>query len=148
MNDLFWILIKIEAIIVFYLGNFLWIYLASLKSNFWKNFQIWAWSRHDPRAYNPFLLLFDHIYCSLMFLQEFSLQTRCYDLVILSSYGPLFHFNAASFSRVLPPSLPFVIMHCTIHVFLILQLIVYVTHSFYLDTCTYISNDLHTSMDS
>ena len=25
--------------------------LGSLKSNFWKKFQIWAWSRHDPRAW-------------------------------------------------------------------------------------------------
>ena len=69
-------------------------------------------------------------------------------VVILSSYGLLFHFNAASFSCVLPPSLPFVIMHCTIHVFPISRLIVYVTHFFYLDTCTYISNDPYTSMDS
>jgi hypothetical protein len=35
----------------------------------------------------------------------------CYDLVILSSYGLLFPFNAVLHSHVLPPSFPFVIAH-------------------------------------
>ena len=53
MNDLLWILIKFEATIElsgFLPGKFPLNLLGCLKSNFWKNFQIWAWSRHDPRA--------------------------------------------------------------------------------------------------
>ena len=48
-------------------------------------------------------------------------ETICYDLVILSSYGLLFHFNAM---RMLPPSLFFVIAHSAIHASLISWLVV------------------------
>ena len=82
-----------------------------------------------------------------------SSHSFCYDLAILSSYGLLFHFNATC---MLPPSLFFVIAHSAIHAFLISWLLVYVTHSIYLftctcifaDSCTYISIDTRTSIDS
>jgi len=72
------------------------------------------------------------------------LSYHCCNLVILSSYGLLFPFNAASHSHALPPSFPLVIAHSAIHAFLVSWLIVYVTHSFSLYTCTYISCDHHT----
>ena len=68
-------------------------------------------------------------------------KRECYDLVILSSYGLLFYFNA---THVLPPSLFFVIVHSAIHTFLVSWLVVYVTHSIYLSPCTCISADSRT----
>ena len=53
----------------------------------------------------------------------------------------LHHFIASS-------SLSSVIVHCTIHVFQLLWLIVYATHSIYLCSCTYISIDLSSSIES
>jgi len=53
MNDLLWILIKIEAtieLLYFSPVQFPWNLLGSLSLIFEKTFQIWAWSRHDPRA--------------------------------------------------------------------------------------------------
>ena len=58
----------------------------------------------------------------------------------LITYGLSFSFQC-SLDYVLPPSLPFVIVHSAIHAFLISRLIVYVTHSVSSDTCTYISSD-------
>ena len=59
-----------------------------------------------------------------------------------------FSFQRSLPGNMLPPSLLFVIVHCTIHVFQILWLIVYATHSFYLGSCTYISRDPSSSIDS
>ena len=74
----------------------------------------------------------------------------------ISSYhnGLLFHFNIVylatcslhHFCAFLLFSL--VIVHCTIHVFQISWLIVYATHSSYLCSCTYISRDPSSSIDS
>ena len=82
-------------------------------------------------------------------------QIECYDFTISSYYnGLLFHFNVVYLAtcslhhfRALF-SLSSVIVHCTIHVFQISQLIVYVTHFSYLGSCTYISRDLSSSIKS
>ena len=58
-----------------------------------------------------------------------------------SAVRSLHHFIASS-------SLSPVIVHCTIHVFRLLWLIVYATHSIYLCSCTYISIDLSSSIES
>ena len=81
---------------------------------------------------------------------------ECYDLLLfhLIIYGLLFHFNVVysathslhHFCVLL--SFSSVIVHCTIHVFQLLWLIVYATHSFYSCSCTYISTDPSSSIDS
>ena len=58
-----------------------------------------------------------------------------------SAVRSLHHFITSS-------SLSFVIVHCTIHVFQLLWLIVYATHSIYLCSCTYISIDSSSSIES